>query len=237
MTISRALRRVLYAVLAVLVLTGFAVQFYLLFTGGADVNSGEAGDSVPLATRFVRLFSFFTVDSNVLALIVCVLIVLRRDTGGALWRVVSLATLLSLTVTGTAFSLLLDPSLELRGAAVIVNNIFHILSPAMFAALWLLWGPRRQLNPRVIALAFLWPVAWLVYTFLHGALTGWYPYAILDAGKVGLGPAILNSLLVLGYAVLLTGVVFAIDRWAPALPVAPGTEAENSLPEVPQAQS
>ena len=45
-----------------------------------------------------------------------------------------------------------------------------------------------------------------------GAVTGWYPYPIIDAGRLGLGRATANSSIVLAYAVLLIMVAAAIDH-------------------------
>ena len=53
--------------------------------------------------------------------------------------------------------------------------------------------------------AFAWPLAWVAYTFVRGAVTGWYPYPFLDVSEVGYGPALLavGGVLVLGVLILL----------------------------------
>jgi hypothetical protein len=42
---------------------------------------------------------------------------------------------------------------------------------------------------------FAWPLLWIVYTFAHGAATGWYPYPFLDAHTHGYGriPAMISA--------------------------------------------
>jgi len=215
---SRTVLRIASAALAAAILVGFALQLYLLLTGGADVNSGESGTAIPFGTRLVRLFSFFTVDSNVFVLVVAIARATGRELAPLGWRIVDLDALLSIAVTGTAFTLLLDPTIRLRDVAIVVNTLFHVVAPILFVAIWLLWGPRRRITWRVAVLAFVWPVVWLAYTFLHGAVTGWYPYPVLDAGRLGLGPALLGGLVVVAYAAVLAVVAWLIDRWAPALP-------------------
>ncbi|GAA5151304.1 Pr6Pr family membrane protein [Microbacterium pseudoresistens] len=209
--------RAWYLVVIAVVLAGFVLQFYLLFTGGADANSGESGSDIPLGVRFVRLFSFFTVASNLLVMIASASLVVRRPPQGLLWRALRLSTLLSIAVTGTIFSLILAPDIELRGEAVIATTLFHNISPALFVIGWLLWGPRRQWMVRAALLAFIWPLAWLAYTFTRGAITGWYPYPFLDVGQHGIGAVLLSSLAVLAYAVLLTAAVLVVDRFVPAI--------------------
>lgn len=209
--------RIWFAAVAVVVIVGFVLQFYLLFTGGSDANSGEAGSTVPLGIRFVRLFSFFTVQSNLLVLVAAVLLA-ARGTLGRVGRVVYLDALLGIVVTGAAFSFILDPNLELRGEAAVVTALFHNVSPVLMVLGWLLWGPRRQWTWRTIAWAFVWPVAWLAGTFIRGAITGWYPYAFLDVGRVGFGAALTGAAIVIAFALLLTVVVAAVDRRLPRIP-------------------
>ena len=213
--------RVWYAVVAVVVGVGFVLQFYLLFTGGADANSGESGDEIPLAVRFARLFSFFTVDSNVLVLAVAIAVALGRAANSVASRAIRLSALLSITVTGSVFSLVLAPDIELRGEAVVATNLFHIVSPVLFVLGWLLWGPRRQWDVRIAALAFIWPIAWLVFTLIRGAITGWYPYPFLDVGQNGIVAVLIAAAVVLGYAVLLTAVILLVDRHAPVFDAHP----------------
>lgn len=205
-----------YLLVAAVVVIGFVLQFYLLFTGGADANSGEAGASVPIGIRFARLFSFFTVDSNLLVLVVAIGALVGRDQNSMLWRVIRLAALLSITVTGTVFGVILSPGIVLRDEAVIVNTLFHIVSPVLFLLGWLLWGPRRQWSPRIALLAFIWPVAWLAFTFVRGATTGWYPYPFLNVGQIGLGPALFGAGVVIVYAMALCAIVLLVDRFVPA---------------------
>jgi hypothetical protein len=72
-----------------------------------------------------------------------------------------------------------------------------------------------------IAGAFVWPVAWIAYTFVHGALSGWYPYPFLDAGLHGYAIALRNTAAVAVIAVAIALVFKLLDR----LPVHRGRES------------
>ncbi|MBA3906990.1 MAG: Pr6Pr family membrane protein [Pseudonocardiales bacterium] len=65
----------------------------------------------------------------------------------------------------------------------------------------------------MVALSLLFPVGWLVFTLVRGALIGWYPYPFLQVGELGYGRVALNSagitLLFLGLAACYRG----IDRF------------------------
>lgn len=215
----RTLTRLWYLAIAVVLFVGFAIQFYLLFTGGSDANSGESGTTVPTIVRFARLFSFFTIASNVFVLVLSTLLAIQPERTGKAWRSFHLAGLLSIVVTGTVFSLILEAGLQLRDAAVVVTALFHQVSPILFTVGWLAFGPRRTWSWRLAPSVLVWPAAWLVFTFVRGAITGWYPYPFIDAGVLGLGPALLNAGFVVVYAVVLMVVLSLIDRWLPVLPV------------------
>lgn len=69
-----------------------------------------------------------------------------------------------------------------------------------------------------MAWAFAWPVAWLLFTFVRGAITGWYPYPFLDAAELGTDAAVRNAGMVVVVAALLTGLLWAVDRRLPPAP-------------------
>jgi hypothetical protein len=209
--------RVVYGAVALAVAVGLAVQITLIFTGGTDANSGASGTAVPLATRLVRLFSFFTIQSNIVVCVVAALMAMdpRRDGRG--WRVAQLDALLGIIITGVVYDIMLAPLLHLTGWAEVATILLHYVSPWLAVIAWVLFGPRRRLGIRTAAAAFIWPVVWLVYTFAHGAVTNWYPYPFLDAGHLGFAQALVNAVMVLVAAVVLAAEVMIADRFVPAL--------------------
>ncbi|WP_447912016.1 Pr6Pr family membrane protein [Microbacterium phyllosphaerae] len=223
---SRLLARSWFAIVALIGVIGFALQFYLLFTGGADANSGETGATAPLGVRFFRLFSFFTIQSNVFVLIASLLLVFRPRLGPVM-RVIYHDAVLSIAVTGLVFSFVLDPTLELRGGAAVVTTLFHNVIPVVFLAGWLLWGPRRLWTWRSTLWAFAWPLAWIIGCFAVGAATGWYPYAFLDPSIAGLGAAVGGAAIVFGLAVVLALITLLIDRKVPAITASGDTRRDD----------
>jgi hypothetical protein len=90
---------------------------------------------------------------------------------------VRLAALFGITVTGMVYSTVLAKVHEPQGwQETSTINVFHYIVPIMMVLGWLLFGPRRRIEPRTIARAILWPVAWAVYVLNYGAVTKWYPY-------------------------------------------------------------
>ncbi|HEY3465462.1 MAG TPA: Pr6Pr family membrane protein, partial [Amycolatopsis sp.] len=62
---------------------------------------------------------------------------------------------------------------------------------------------------------------WLLYIFVQGAFTHWYPYPFLDAGKLGLGDAVRNALLVVVLAAAFAALMKLLDRKLPVTPPLP----------------
>ncbi len=143
------------------------------------------------------MFSFFTILSNLLSGIVSAQLAGRPDRDGPGWRPLRLAALVGITVTGIVYSTVLAVVHQPNGAAeVTVNTIVHYVVPVMMVAGWLLFGPRPRIGRRAIGWSLLFPVLWLAYTLIRGAIWGWYPYPFVDVTAHGYGRVTLNALLV-----------------------------------------
>ncbi|MBC3763251.1 Pr6Pr family membrane protein [Quadrisphaera oryzae] len=208
--------RVCHAVIAALVVVALVVDVSVTVAGGPGFVAVD-GSPLGLAGRLANLFSYFTILSNVLVLATSALFALRSEPSGALFRVLHLDALLSIVATGVVYAVLLAATEHPTGWSVVSNTIFHDVVPVAFPLAWLVFGPRPRLTWRLVALAFAWPVAWLVYTFVRGALTGWYPYGFLDATQLGFWGALLGALQVFVSAVVLAVVVKLLDSRLPAL--------------------
>jgi hypothetical protein len=206
---SPSVSRVWHAVLALVVVASLLTQVVLLLGGGYDSNSGVNAAVVPVGTRLVRLFSFFTVQSNLLVLAAALTLVLDPARDGRWWRVLRLDALLGITVTGVVFGAVLAPVVEVSGVNWWINAGFHYVSPVMAFVGWLLFGPRPRIDARTFGWAFGWPLAWIAYTFVRGAVVDWYPYPFLDVGAIGSPAALRNT----GFVVLGSVVLLVFFRW------------------------
>jgi hypothetical protein len=206
-----------YGSIAGIALASLLVQIVLIFTGGADANSGDTGGAVSIPVRFIRLFSYFTVDSNIVVAIVCVLLVADPRRQGRWWDALRLNALLAITITGIVYAAVLAPLIQLTGWAQAANVGFHYIVPWAMVAGWLVFGPRPRFRWGTLAAAFILPIVWLAYIFVQGPFTRWYPYPFLDVTTIGLGPALVNAVLVLVFAAVLGLVYLLIDAKVPSI--------------------
>jgi hypothetical protein len=210
-----------HGVIAVLVVVAVVLQIVIAVRLAGvphDVSTGFVRGS-SLAGRIIRVVSFFTILSNLLSGIVSAQLAGRPDRDGPGWRPLRLAALVGITVTGIVYSTVLAAIHQPNGAAeVTVNTIVHYVVPVLMVAGWLLFGPRPRIDRRAIGWSLLFPVLWLAYTLIRGAIWEWYPYPFVDVTAHGYARVVVNALLV----TVVLGVVAALFALGDAkLPGAP----------------
>jgi hypothetical protein len=201
-----------HAVIALIILVAFVTQVVLIFTGGADANSGTSGESLSDGVRLVRLLSYFTIESNLIVLAAEATLAFRPDWDGRRWRTLRLDSLLGIIITGLVYDIVLAGQVHLTGTALVLTIAFHYVSPWATLLGWLLFGPRPRIAWSTVGWAFVWPIAWIAYTFVHGHSSGWYPYPFLDAHTKGYVTALINTGVVLVIGLVLAVILKAIDR-------------------------
>ena len=213
-TFSR-IGRIWHAALASMIAFAIIVQLALLVTGGADANSGVLEPALGLGSKLVRFFSYFTIQSNLLVMVDSFLLAINPNLDSSWRRALRLDALIGIVVTGLVFSLVLANIVHLTGLAYVLTVCFHYIVPCVAPLGWLLFGPRPRIKWSTLAWAFLWPILWILFTFAHGAITGWYPYPFLNADKLGHTAALRNTIFVLVVAAILGLIFKALDRWLP----------------------
>ena len=214
MTPSRA--RTVHAVTAVVAIAALVLQTVLVVTGDSVLAEQEVP---PLLTRLGRLVSYFTIQSNLLVAVTAVQLARDPLRDGRWWRPVRAAALVGITVTGLVHFMLLRPLLDLHGASWAADKLLHMVVPVLAVVGWLLAGPRPRAPWRDALTALAWPVAWLAWTLVVGAVTGWYPYPFLDVGAEGAGSVAVTCVGVTVLFLALAGVLSWLDRRMPPAPV------------------
>ena len=159
---------------------GFALVVQLILVGtGESVLIEE--DPPSLGERLLHFVSYFTVQANVGVFLAVLPLVRLPQHDGPGWRVLRLSSLVGIVITGVVHWFLLD----LTGWSYATDKLLHVVVPALALVGWLAFGPRPRITGRVVGLALIWPVAWLAYTLLLGAVMGWYPYPFVDVDRLG----------------------------------------------------
>jgi hypothetical protein len=179
----------------------------------------------------VNFFSFFTVESNILATAVFLIgaVLLVRSSGtDPLWFGVGRAAVTAyMATTGIVYNTLLR-GIEVSAGATLdwSNEILHVVGPILLVVDWLFAPGRRALVWRHIWIVVIFPIVWAVYTMVRGPFVvdptqavlnpdytgGWYPYPFLNPDTSPQGYVSVAFYVVLIAAVI--GLVGAAVIWA-----------------------
>jgi hypothetical protein len=182
--------------------------------------NNTAGHFHPATARLLNTLAFFTIQSNLLVGAAALLLAIRLDRSSLWFAVLRLSGLTAITVTGIVFHAVLAQTLDLKSWAAVGNELVHTVVPVMAVIGWLLLGPRGLVSRRVAWLSLIFPVAWLAFTLIRGAVAHWYPYPFIDVTRLGYGGATVNcvwvALLMLALAAGATVLDDRLRRPAPA---------------------
>ncbi len=127
-----------------------------------------------------NFFSYFTIQSNLIAAVVLLAVVVRPSASAEWWRGLAVACM---TITGVVFNLLLR-GVEAPTIAW-VNEVVHVVMPLVMVLDWLTVPPRDPIAWPAALRWLLFPLLWLAYTLVRGPIAGWYPYPFLDVQRLG----------------------------------------------------
>ena len=207
MTPARA--RTVHLVVAAVTWAAVLLQLVLVVQGSAILVED---DPPGLGTRITRFFAYFTIQSNLLVAVVSTALAREPALDRPAWRVVRLAGLVGITVTGIVHFFLLRPLLDLDGADWVADKMLHMVVPVLALAAWAWVGPRPRFAAREAAYALCWPLAWLAWTLVVGRVDGWVPYPFLDAEVEGWWAVAVVSVGIMVLFLLLFAVFGWLDR-------------------------
>jgi hypothetical protein len=146
-----------------------------------------------IGSNVTNFFSFFTIDANLLSLVVLVVgavLLARGATVDPTWFLVArLSVVTYMVTTGVVYNLLLR-GIELPQGSTLgwSNEILHVVAPLYLLIDWLFAPGRRPLPYRTVWAVIVFPLIWSIYTLLRGPFVEdqvfgndyWYPYPFLN---------------------------------------------------------
>ena len=172
-------------------LVGTASLTVSLWISATDDGNGGAVNGI------VFTLSYFTVWSNIFALIVNWSLAADPRRDGRAFRWLRLTSLVMIVITGLVYAIILAPDAHPTGLGVYTNIGFHYISPWATLLGFLAFGPRPRFTLRLVPTMLVIPVLWLGYTLIRGlfltqppaspplttelgAPQHWYPYPFID---------------------------------------------------------
>lgn len=187
---------------------GLAIQQYLIFysrwTSGASLLGG-----------LVNFFSFFTVLTNTLAVVVLSYALIKRDSPAKrffLAPAISSGIAVSIAVVGLAYSLLLRHLWQPEGFQFIADELLHDVMPVLFLVYWWRCVPKGTLQLKHIGAWVIYPLVYFAYVLLRGHLLGQYQYPFIDVDTLGYPHVFVNAGGILAGFVVIALAVVGLDK-------------------------
>lgn len=190
-------------------LAGLILQFVLTLPSSMDAGRD-------LFMSLVFFFSYFTIQTN----IILVLIYLGILFDGP-WlmpfempetRVMAAALI---TLVMGFYHVVLAPAWAPEGLWKVADIILHYVTPLFYLIWFAALRYSRAVRFSSIPKMLIYPLVYVAYILIRGAVSGEYPYAIFDANELGYASVARSSAaLLIGVTILLIIAIF-VDRIAP----------------------
>ena len=187
---------------------GLAIQQYLIFYSRWSTGASLLGG-------LVNFFSFFTVLTNTLVVVVLSYAVVDRDSAAKRFFLaprVSSAIVASIVLVSLAYNLLLRHLWQPEGFQFIADELLHDVMPLLFVVYWWRCVPKGTLQCKHIGLWVLYPLVYFAYVLLRGDLLGQYQYPFFDVGTLGYPQVFVNAGGILAGFVLIALAVVGLDK-------------------------
>lgn len=159
-------------------------------------------------TRSINFFSYFTILTNTLTALVLTLPWLAPQSGlgrSFLRPTVRTAIATYMIIVMAVVYFVLRHLNTFQGWNLVADLLLHYVMPVLFVIDWLFLVPKQTLKVSDSLGWLVFPVTYPVWTFIHGAYSGFYPYPFLNNSELGIARVLLNEVgplvifLVLGF--------------------------------------
>jgi hypothetical protein len=174
------------AIVAVLGWTAVVLQFYLILLNR----------TASVAETIIRFFSFFTILTNILVAFCCTMLWLRPGTSrGRHFSMPGTLTAITvyITIVGLVYNLVLRSYWEPQGLQQVVDELLHSVMPSLFLIFWITFVPKKDLHWKEVFPWLIYPLVYILFIIVRGALSGFYPYPFIDINKIAYHEALINT--------------------------------------------
>ncbi|CAN7252082.1 Pr6Pr family membrane protein [Bosea sp. LjRoot237] len=182
-----------------------ALQFYLIAMEGAE----QGWSSAEVLARF---FNFFTILTNILVASTLTQAALAPGRG-ILGRPPAQAAVASyIVVVWLIYFTLLRRIWAPAGLQWQANIMLHYVMPALYVGFWLAFVRKGRLRWAMAVAWLAYPLLYLAWALIRGAVSGFYPYPFINAAALGYERVALNALGIAGVFLVIGLVFVALDR-------------------------
>ena len=148
---------------------------------------------LPVGETIIRFFSYFTILTNTIVALYFTLDAFkpRRFRAGVLTAIT-----VYIFIVGIVYQVMLRHVWQPVGIQKLVDELLHTVNPVLTILFWIRFEAHQEVRNKQIPYWLVYPVFYFIYTFVRGAITGFYPYPFIDVTQLGLQTALFNGVLV-----------------------------------------
>lgn len=151
---------------------------------------------VSIPETIFRFFSFFTIDTNILVALCFTFIFLRGNSRTSRFltnptRITAIT--IYITIVGIVYNVILRSIWQPEGLQKVIDELLHSVIPVLFILFWLIFVPIEQLKWKNAFSFLIYPIIYMTYAVVHGAVTKFYPYLFVDVNRLGYNKALFNA--------------------------------------------
>lgn len=186
-------------------LLGLAIDF-VLFMPGMAATSGVAG-------AFIDFWSYFTHLTNlVLVLIYAAALSGARWLGWAGHPRTQALMAGYIALVMVFYHFMLAPYFTFEGGLLVATILLHYVAPIIYLVWWLAFARHGSLRFADVPLLLVPGLAYVAIILARGAITGTYPYDILDVSKNGYAGAAIGVGVIAAAVALFSAGAVLVDR-------------------------
>lgn len=181
-------QRIAQQIIAVTTWSALILQFYLQI-----INRSTA-----ISEAVIRYFSYFTILTNLLVAVCFTSLLLKQSKGYRFFKQASVitATTVYILIVGLVYNLVLRTQWNPQGLQLLADNLLHTSTPLLVLIYWFIYVSAKEISWKQTPAWMLYPLLYLVYVFIRGSFSNFYPYFFIDVSKLGYANAFTNALYV-----------------------------------------
>ena len=195
-------------------IAGLVVGLFALVVQFAIMVPASLANGRDIVSAIVYYFSFFTILTNTLLVLVYLGAVVRGQRWLMLFRkpVTRATAAATITLVGTYYHFALSGLYQVDGLLEVCIVIMHYVAPVLYLIWFAGWNRTGTLKWAAIPKMLVYPLVYLIFILLRGAVTGEYPYPSFDVAVLGYGPVAVTSAVLLVALIVFNAVAIAVDR-------------------------
>lgn len=173
--------------ISILIAGWFAVttQLFLMLSNSPDTTS----------ETLLRFFSYFTILTNTLvAVYFSSRVLVSGNNPNSFFNRSGILTAITvyITIVGLVYQVALRPIWNPTGLQKVVDELLHSVIPLAVVAYWVRYENHSAFDWRRLGYFIIYPLCYLIFILVQGAISGFYPYPFLDVNQIQWPEALIN---------------------------------------------